>query len=360
MSGYKNGIRRLCIRTAAMLFMVLTVCFCSTCFAQFLRRHFVSNYIIAADKTGKEYIYRSEGISEYAGKAVNLVLGGNFAKPETVANTVSANLTFEPEKPENPVPQEPSPIVEKTSGKGDGKILVNNETTYNITDKDISGKPEFKIEDDGVQVVIVHTHATESYAPSEKYKFSHTSEDRTTDTDYNMVRIGAELKKELEEKGIACAHITSLFDYPEYSNSYARSCKAVEAELSDNPGAKIVLDLHRDSIIDAQGVKTKLTTEIDGEKVAQVMLVVGTDELGLKHDGWRTNLQFAAHFQKFLLEENAHFARPLNLRTSRFNGHTAPGAVIVEVGTGANTLDEALASVKHIANAVEGVIRFYQ
>ena len=136
--------------------------------------------------------------------------------------------------------------------------------------------------------------------------------------------------------------------------------KQILDTLEKNPQIKIVLDLHRDSIINSEGVKTKLTTTINGEKAAQVMLVVGTDELGLKHDNWRTNLGFAAQLQKYLLLQEENFARPINLRTSRFNGHTAPGAVIVEVGTGGNTIDEALVSVKYIANAVENLLNDYE
>ena len=87
------------------------------------------------------------------------------------------------------------------------------------------------------------------------------------------------------------------------------------------------------------------------------MLVVGTDELGLKHDNWRTNLKYAVNLQQQLLKAGPNFARPINLRTSRFNGHTAPGALIIEVGAAGNAFDEALASAKYIAKAVEMCIR---
>lgn len=364
MSAFKQNIRRFCLRAATVLFIAMIFCFCSAGIARFLRPRLTSNYIIAVDSSGKEYIYRTTGISEYIGKIAHALVGGNFADVSTVAGTVSGNLTYDEEKPsyieDMPIAEKKPDenVLEKTVSSGEEEITINNETSYPVLAEELSDSPAFSL-GEGTEVIIVHSHSTESYAPTENYRFSHTSEDRTTDTDYNMVRIGAELKKELESKGISCEHITDLFDYPEYNNSYARSCKAVEAALSDNPGTKIVLDLHRDSIINSEGVKTKLTTAINGEKVAQVMLVVGTDELGLKHDNWRTNLQFAAHFQKFLLAQEKNFARPINLRTSRFNGHTAPGAVIVEVGTGANTIEEALASAKHIANALEEVIKFY-
>ena len=260
-----------------------------------------------------------------------------------------------------------SKILEKTVSSGggktvSGKVTVNNETSYEVSEAELSSTETlfFAGKKNKPQILIVHSHSTESYTPSEKYSFSHTSEDRTTDTDYNMICIGSELKKELENRDIESVHITKLFDYPKYDNSYARSCDAVFDVLSKNPQIKIVLDLHRDSIINSEGVKTKLTTTINGEKAAQVMLVVGTDELGLKHDNWRTNLKFAAQLQKYLLLQEENFARPINLRTSRFNGHTAPGAVIVEVGTGGNTIDEALVSVKYIAAALEALLNDYE
>ena len=332
--------------------------------AGYLRPRITSNYVLAADAEKGEYIYKTTGFLDYAGKLCDLVLGGNFTNSAALS-AVSGNFSFDEEHTSyiEDMPLAPEKkgqsVVEKTVSSGGG-VTIKNETSYTADVAGISSDPAFKIEKGGTQVLIVHSHATESYAPTDKYNFRHTSLDRTTNTDYNMVRIGEELKSELENRDIKCKHIKDLFDYPEYNNSYARSCAAVEAAISENPEIKIVLDLHRDSIINSEGTKTKVTTTINGEKVAQVMLVVGTDELGLKHDSWQTNLKFATHLQKLLLDEEENFARPINLRTSRFNGHTAPGAVIIEIGTGGNTIEEALASVKYIANAVENLIKSYQ
>ncbi len=372
MSKARQSLRKFCIKGVGALFLALMVCFCADTLATFIRPRLKSNYVLAADAQKGEYIYKTEGFVSYAGKLCDMIFGGDFTNADTVAGTISGNFYYDGENPsyieDMPLAEEKetADVLEKTVSSGGGKtdagekVTINNETSYKVSAGDISSSPAFSLEKEGAQVLIVHSHSTESYAPTSKYNFPHTAEDRTTDTDYNMIRIGKELKKELEKRDIKCEHITDLFDYPEYNNSYARSCKAVEAALSENPQIKIVLDLHRDSIINKEGVKTKLTTTIDGEKVAQVMLVVGTDELGLKHDRWRTNLKFAAHLQKCFLEEEENFARPINLRTSRFNGHTAPGAVIVEVGTGGNTIEEALASVKYIANGVEKVIERYK
>jgi stage II sporulation protein P len=203
----------------------------------------------------------------------------------------------------------------------------------------------------------VHTHAKESFQPSAAINFTQTSPERSTDTKYNMVAVGDEVAKELEKKGVGVIHLRNLYDYPEYNSSYARSCADVEAAIKKYPSIKIVLDLHRDSITNKEGQKFKITTVIKNEKTAQVMIVVGTDELGLKHDNWRTNLKFAVNLQQKFIDISPNFARPINLRTSRFNGHTAPGAIIIEVGAAGNTLDEALAAGKYIAKAVSGTIK---
>ena len=363
MPNLKKTVRNFSLRAAFVLIFAFFLCFCVSTLANFIHPRIKSNYVLAANEEKGEYIYKTKGIFDYLGMAADFCLGGNFNDALAAIGTISANFDTEHtsyiEDMDLAEKTEQENVLEKTVSSGSG-IAINNETSYSLPEAVTASAPAFSIsEKNAPQVLILHSHATESYAPTDKYRFKHTSEDRTTDTRYNMVRIGAELKKELENKKIKSVHITDLFDYPEYNNSYSRSCKAAEKALKENPSIKIVLDLHRDSIINSEGVKTKLTTTIDGEKVAQVMLVVGTDELGLKHDNWQTNLNFATHFQKYLLKEEENFARPINLRTSRFNGHTAPGAVIVEVGTGANTIEEALASVKYIANAVESLVDSY-
>ncbi len=373
MSSFNQKLRQFCIRAAAILTAAFILCFCASTLAQFIRPRLTSNYVLAANEEKGEYIYKTKGLLNYAGELADLCLGGSFTDAGAALEAISGNFRFDDEHTsyieDMPLAEkkENESVLEKTVSSSGGKtpagdkITINNETSYTVSAENLSSSPAFEVsfKKNEPQVLIVHSHSTESYAPTDKYNFAHTSEDRTTDTDYNMIRIGQELVSELEKRDIESVHINDLFDYPEYNNSYARSATAVTDALKENPQIKIVLDLHRDSIINSEGVKTKLTTTIKGEKVAQVMLVVGTDELGLKHDNWRTNLKFAAHFQKYLLEQEENFARPINLRTSRFNGHTAPGAVIVEVGTGGNTIEEALASVKYIANALENLVNDY-
>ena len=319
-----------------------------------------------SDGTFSPHVYKTDGIYKILGTTVDFILGGN-PFDGNIISSVSGNFFQDVEKPvvikktESLPPPADDATVRTINPSGGGirlneQISINNETKYKLdTASLINGEKPFET-DISPQVLIVHTHTTESYCPTEKINFSFTSEDRTTDTNYNMVRIGREVADELKNRGVGVIHITDLFDYPEYDSSYSRSCKAVEQALEKYPDIKIVLDLHRDAITAEDGEKTKVVTEINNETVAQVMVVVGTDELGLKHDNWETNLKYAVNLQREFLKINENFARPVNLRTSRFNGHTAPGAVIIEVGAAGNTIEEALASCKYIAEAVANTI----
>lgn len=335
-----------------------------------IKRYAVSHVVLDSEEINGEYVEKTvvtNGIVQYLGKAADLIFGGNFAD-NTITLAVSGNV--DTEKPSvlddtetvpapTPIPRNNS--AEKTISAVGGKtklsdkISINNETRYAINAENMLNGEKAVVSKH--KILIVHTHATESYQPDEKYAFAKSENDRNTDNASNMVGIGDVFADELSKYGIDAIHIRTQHDYPQYNNSYARSCESVEKVLKETPDVNIVIDLHRDAITLKDGTKTKLVTEINGEPTAQVMLVVGTDELGLKHDNWRTNLKFAVQLQAELLKISPSFPRPINLRTSRFNGHLAPGAVIIEVGTAGNDYGEAVSAAKYLAAAISEYIK---
>jgi stage II sporulation protein P len=115
-----------------------------------------------------------------------------------------------------------------------------------------------------------------------------------------------------------------------------------------------LLDLHRDAL-DGK-TKLRLSTKIANNNVAQIMLVVGTNGLGLKHDNWQDNLSFAMKIQEKANKMYPNFCRYINLRKERFNQHLSNGAILVEVGGTGNTLEECIASMKYLAIILEEVL----
>ena len=235
------------------------------------------------------------------------------------------------------------------------EVKVSNSTDHNIDISDYLTVPAFI--EKNFSVLIVHTHTTESYTPSEKYSYTPSDTDRTRDKEFNVVRIGKTMEEVLSKNGIKVYHDTTINDYPSYNGSYNRSSTNVQNAIKNDPSIKIVLDIHRDAIEGANGEKVKYNCTIDGKSAASVMLVAGSNLSGLSHNDWGTNLQFAATLQSHINALYPGLMRPINFRSQRFNQHLAPGAIIVEVGTNGNTLDEAILGAKYFAEGLVDYIK---
>lgn len=212
-------------------------------------------------------------------------------------------------------------------------------------------------EEEGPQVLIIHTHGSEAYTMPAGQEYVPSGDCRTTDEQYNVVRVGEELARALEEAGLTVLHDTTLHDYPEYSGAYGRSLTTVERYLAQYPTISFVLDLHRDAISDGNGSPYKVVSTVAGVNAAQMSFVIGTDGGGLEHPGWRENLKLAAAVQQHILEDYPTLMRPITVRNSRYNQHTTPGSLLIEVGAAGNSLDEALLSARILGKALGEVVR---
>lgn len=241
----------------------------------------------------------------------------------------------------------------KALGKKSGKILIRNETDFSINIDEMLNAPlTFDMKGDAPKVLIVHTHGTESYSPDGVQNYDSTKSDRTMDKTQNVVKVGEAMKQIFEEKGISVIHDTTLHDHPNFNGSYENSRKTVEGYKSKNPQLCVVLDIHRDAFIYDDGSKAKFVSEINGEKAAQLMLVVGSNGGGLDHPNWRENMKLALKLQNHINGKYPTLMRGVNLRNERFNGHTTQGSLIIEVGSSGNTLSEALCGAKYGAEAI--------
>ena len=231
-----------------------------------------------------------------------------------------------------------------------GSISFRNETGYT---PDVAALLNTQLNfSNEAKVLILHTHTSEAYAESVGA--------RSTDNEKNVVRVGAVLKKRLEEKGISVMHDTTRNDYPAYNGSYAKALSGISTAISNNPSIEVVLDVHRDYAEQKQdgvAVQLKPVTTILGESVAQVMFVVGTDGLGLYHPNWKQNLAFAVQIQDALNNISPKLARPINIRRERFNQHMTRGSLIVEVGTAGNSLVECERLAKYLGDAIAQVMK---
>jgi stage II sporulation protein P len=198
-------------------------------------------------------------------------------------------------------------------------------------------------------VFILHTHASEAYADQ--------SGGRSEDTAHNVVQIGDVLAETLEECGIGVVHCREIIDSPSYNQSYNRAMEIIDEQLEETPSIKVVIDVHRDSMITDSGTEYKVVSEVDGQRCAQLMMVMGTNAGGLTHPNWKSNLNFACNLQKSILETYPTLMRPVNLRAQRFNEQATTGSMILECGTSGNTMTEAEIAVKAFAKKLAEALK---
>lgn len=238
--------------------------------------------------------------------------------------------------------------------KRDTNISVRNDAGLSVdVDAMLNDPIDISVTADGSpQVLIYHTHSTEAYTPEGSDTYTASGDYRTRDTNQNVVRVGTELTKVLESRGIGVIHITDIFDDPAYNGSYGRSLTAAEQVLEQYPDIAVTIDLHRDAILNNDGSQYRVATTLDGQEVAQLMLVIGTDASGLAHPNWRDNMNFAVNLQADLNGAYPDLMRDVNLRSQRFNTHLRSGSILLECGSSGNTLQEAIRAVKLFGNVL--------
>ncbi len=236
-----------------------------------------------------------------------------------------------------------------------GNVAVNNKTeTKSVNIKnELSKTPSFgEITKDEPYILIYHTHTTEGYELLDKGWYSSDYDSRTKDVNKTVVRVGEEITERLEKSGFKVIHDKTIYD-ANYNGAYGRSLKTVEKFLQENPSIVITLDVHRDAIHYDSGTRCKPTAEINGKKAAQVMIISGAEEGEIEdYPDWEQNLTFAIALQNKVEENYKGLMRPLFFCQRKYNMHVTPCSLLLEMGTDANTLDEAVYSGRLIGDSL--------
>ncbi len=239
------------------------------------------------------------------------------------------------------------------------KVYLKNNTNLKINIKSLlESNLKFSLKKtSSPQVLILHTHATETFLDTDADVYSKSYKSRTTDNEKNMVKIGSIIAKELNDAGIVTIHAKNQHDYPEYTGSYSRAANTICSYLKKYPSIKIVLDLHRDAL-SVGSDKVKLVTKINGEKAAQVMLVMGSQSGSVTNfPKWQENLKLAVRLQKIMENKYPTLARPITLNSSNYNESLTTGSLLIEFGTDANSLAEAKYSALMVADCLETLLK---
>jgi len=288
---------------------------------------------------------------------MELILNENdFSKEENIFSPGEIENKNEGEKNEDEQKQENERITTdiKDTFTNQYKTVTVKNLTSNIKLTESILKPNYNV-NNKKNIIIYHTHTCESYTPTRENSYTATANFRTTDLNYTVVKVGRELKINLEKHGFNVIQSEEKHDYPAYTGSYSRSLKTIEKLLEQNKGTDIIFDIHRDAVGSSSTYAP--TVEINGEKVAQLMFVIGTNDGGGKHPNWQNNLKFAVNVQEKANEMYPGLFRSINLRSATFNQRVSNAASIIEVGATGNTLEEATASMKYLAEVLNEVLK---
>lgn len=224
--------------------------------------------------------------------------------------------------------------------EGGGQVRNETDISNAALLEESKNLPDFQIElNDKPQVLIMHTHTTESFEPFERENFDSSFNYRTTESSKNVVMIGNEITKQIENAGISVIHDTTIHDYPSYNGSYERSAETVKKILRDNPSIKVVLDIHRDAIGTNESIMQP-TVEINGKDAAPIMIISGCDDGTMDMPDYMKNFRFASLLQQQISSDYQGLARPILFDYRKYNQDLTTGSLLIEVGTHGNTLEQ--------------------
>lgn len=197
------------------------------------------------------------------------------------------------------------------------------------------------------KILLYNTHTSESYANSEKFTFEYTGTRRTTDANYNMLRITKELNNNLNEKGFNSIQDTTPHDYGTYTSAYAKSRITLQNAISSYGGFGLAIDVHRDAI---ENLDFRPTVNIRGVEVARIMLVIGAGSRDNKNPYFEDNLKLALKLQYIGEKIYPGLFRTMYIRNSIYNQDLNRYSLLIEVGASGNSIEEAQMATRCITN----------
>lgn len=203
--------------------------------------------------------------------------------------------------------------------------------------------PSDFIKSDKPLVAIYTTHNSETYIPTD-------GKSKLEGKNAGVAKVAQKLAEELESIGVKTIRSTTIHDYPSFTKSYGNSLKTVQTMLAENPSVQVVIDVHRDA-----GVPKKETIKINGQDTAKILLIVGSNARA-EHPHWEKNRRFAATLVQKMNELYPGLSKGYRVQSGRYNQHLHPRAILIEVGSEKNSLEEAQRAVALFADVLAKVL----
>lgn len=226
--------------------------------------------------------------------------------------------------------------------KSGAQVWNNTEISNETLEKAASQLPTFhENAENSPRVLVYHTHSNESFLPKQSW-FDEEYPIRSADCAKNMIAVGDALCETLAKNGITVIHECKQHDYPMFTGAYYRSAESVSTLLEQYPDIDIVIDLHRDGIVQNDGSLGAPVCEVNGKTAAQFMIISCCENEDFDMPDYIENFKLACLLQNTAEEMYPNLARPVLFDYRNYNQNLSKGALLIEVGSHGNSLDEAV------------------
>lgn len=186
-------------------------------------------------------------------------------------------------------------------------------------------------------VMVIHTHTSETYLGGENSFFG------------GVASAGDVLVQRLNRLGLSALHCTVIHDGND-KNAYLNARDTIKTMLEIYPSIKYIIDLHRLELeADGEILKT-VSGSPDGSAQIRLTASVGSG------DRWQENLSLALALKSSLNRGGEHVCMPAVLSQSTYNSDLAEYYIMVDIGASGNSVNEARAAAKRLADALADVL----
>lgn len=195
-----------------------------------------------------------------------------------------------------------------------------------------------------IRVAVYCTHSSESYT-------SYSGQAKVYGEQGGVYRGAAALQAALQAEGVGVFVDETIHDWPDWNKSYANSLATAEGLLAAYPNLQLLIDLHRDA-----GVSREASVaEIGGRSAARIMLVCGSAQ---RYDNphWEQNRDFMQRLGDKMEELYPGLLRRVSVQAGRYNQHIFEHAILVELGSTENNIDEIEYSATLLAEAIRQIL----
>ncbi|MCI9617616.1 MAG: stage II sporulation protein P [Eubacterium sp.] len=202
------------------------------------------------------------------------------------------------------------------------------------------------------QILIYHTHSQE--------EFSNSNGNEST----TIIGVGDRLARILEDQfGYNVIHDKSAYDIVDgkldRNEAYDQSRAGVKKILDKYPSISLILDIHRDGVNE----NTRLVTEINGKKTAQVMFFNGMSRFKTTgnidylynpylYENLALSLQMKVNAEAYY----PGFARHNYVNAYKYNLDLCKQSMLIEVGAQTNTYQEVRNAAEPLARLIDIVM----